>query len=148
MTSSLPRSALSVWLLTGLAVASASGKTRPEPVAKPQVTAADLEKNTGESIEKTLQAKASGVLIGRAPDGSISVEIRGVSSFYSGNGPLYLVDDVPFQPGPGGALIGVNPHDIESIKVLKNPADTGIYGMRGANGVIVIKTKRAAKKSG
>ncbi len=147
MTSSLPRPVLSVWLLTGLAAACASSNTRREPVAKPQVTAADME-TTGDPIEKTLQAKVSGVVIGRAPDGSISVEIRGTSSFYSGTGPLYLVDDVPFQPGPGGALTGVNPHDIESIKVLKNPADTGIYGMRGANGVIVIKTKRAAKRSG
>jgi len=50
------------------------------------------------------------------------------------------------QPGPGGALIVINPHDIESIKVLKDPADTGIYGMRGANGVILITTKRPGKR--
>jgi len=61
------------------------------------------------------------------------------------NAPVYVVDDVPVQPGPGGALIVINPHDIESIKVLKDPADTGIYGMRGANGVILITTKRPGK---
>ena len=44
------------------------------------------------------------------------------------------------------ALIVINPHDIESIKVLKDPADTGIYGMRGANGVILITTKRPGKR--
>jgi len=58
---------------------------------------------------------------------------------------VYVVDDVPVQPGPGGALIVINPHDIESIKVLKDPAETGIYGMRGANGVILITTKRPGK---
>lgn len=62
------------------------------------------------------------------------------------NAPVYVVDDVPVQPGPGGALIVINPHDIESIKVLKDPADTGIYGMRGANGVILITTKRPGKR--
>jgi TonB-dependent SusC/RagA subfamily outer membrane receptor len=45
-------------------------------------------------------------------------------------------------PTPGGALIGVDPHDIESIQVLKNAPETSLYGVRGANGVIVIKTKR------
>jgi TonB-dependent SusC/RagA subfamily outer membrane receptor len=54
-----------------------------------------------------------------------------------------VIDDVPFQPGPSGALTGINPYDIESIKVLTNPADVGIYGIQGANGVILIKTKRA-----
>ena len=47
---------------------------------------------------------------------------------------------------PGGALVGLNPHDIESIQVLKNPEDTGIYGSRGGNGVIVIKTRRPGKR--
>ena len=50
-------------------------------------------------------------------------------------------DGVPVQAGPGGALRGISPHDIESIQVLKDPADTSMYGLRGANGVIVIKTK-------
>jgi TonB-dependent SusC/RagA subfamily outer membrane receptor len=147
MTSSLPRAALSVWVLIGLAVACASGNTRREPVGKPMVTAADMEQNTGEPIEQVLQAKVPGVLITRTADGGIAVEIRGTSSFYSSNGPLYVIDEVPIQPGPGGALTGLNPHDIESIKVLKDPADIGIYGMRGANGVIVIKTKKPGRRS-
>ena len=49
-------------------------------------------------------------------------------------------------PLPAG--LGLNPHDIETIQVLKNPEDTGVYGVRGANGVIVIKTKRPGKKKG
>jgi TonB-dependent SusC/RagA subfamily outer membrane receptor len=62
------------------------------------------------------------------------------------NRPLYVIDEVPMQAGPGGALVGVNPHDIDTIQVLKNPADTGRYGIRGANGVILITTKRPGKK--
>jgi TonB-dependent SusC/RagA subfamily outer membrane receptor len=46
-------------------------------------------------------------------------------------------------PGPGGALTGINPHDIESIEVLKDAASLSFYGLRAANGVILIKTKRA-----
>jgi TonB-dependent SusC/RagA subfamily outer membrane receptor len=57
--------------------------------------------------------------------------------------PLFLLNDVPYTPGPGGLLIGINPDDIESIKALKDPADLSLYGMRGANGVIVITMKGA-----
>ena len=83
----------------------------------------------------------------RAADGGIAVRIRGVSSFYGNNEPLYVLDGMPIQPGPNGSLTGINPYDIESIKVLKDPADTAIYGIRGANGVIVIKTKTARRSS-
>jgi TonB-dependent SusC/RagA subfamily outer membrane receptor len=53
-----------------------------------------------------------------------------------------MVDGSPFMPGPNGTLTGLNPYDIESIKVLKDPADLAMYGVRGANGVIIIKTKQ------
>jgi iron complex outermembrane receptor protein len=145
MTSSVSRAALSVGVLIGLAAGCASGNTRHEPLGKPTATADDIERSGGDPIEKLLQAKAPGVLVERTPDGGISVRIRGASSFYGSNEPLYVIDDVPIQPGPGGALTGLNPHTIESIRVLKDPADTGIYGMRGANGVIVITTKKPGK---
>jgi TonB-dependent SusC/RagA subfamily outer membrane receptor len=69
------------------------------------------------------------------------VRIRGPASFYASGEPLYVLDGSPIEAGPGGALSGINPWDIESIRVLKNPGDTAIYGMRGVNGVIVITTK-------
>ena len=146
MTSSLPRAALSACVLVGLAAGCASGNTRREPVGGPTATAADIEHSGSRPIEDVLQAKAPGVLVTRAADGGIAVQIRGVSSFYSSNEPLYVIDGVPMRAGPGGGLTGVNPYDIESIEVLKNPQDTGIYGIRGANGVIVIKTKRPGKR--
>jgi TonB-dependent SusC/RagA subfamily outer membrane receptor len=88
-----------------------------------------------------------GVLVTRAADGSLALQIRGPSSFYGGNEPLFVIDDMPFTPGPGGALTGVNPHDVESIRVLKDPAETGRYGVRGANGVILVTTKRPPKQT-
>jgi TonB-dependent SusC/RagA subfamily outer membrane receptor len=140
------RAALSALVLIGLAEGCASSRPSRQPAGQPTMTAEDIEQNAGDPIEKVLQSKASGVLVKRTADGGIAVEIRGVSSFYGSNAPLYVIDDAPFNPGPGGALTGVNPYDIESIRVLKNPEDTGIYGMRGANGVIVIKTKRPGKR--
>jgi TonB-dependent SusC/RagA subfamily outer membrane receptor len=95
-----------------------------------------------------LQAKVPGVLITRAADGSIAIQIRGPASFLGSSEPLYVIDGVPFRPGPGGALTGVNPYDIESIQVLKDPADIGIYGVRGANGVIVVTTKQPGRRGG
>ena len=148
MTSSFPRAALPVWVLIGLAAGCASGSANHEPTGKPMVTAQDPERNPGESIEKVLQASAPGIVVTRTDGGGIAIQIRGTSSFYGANEPLYVIDDVPVQPGPGGALTGISPYDIESIKVLKNPADTGIYGIQGANGVIVIKTKRPGKRKG
>lgn len=147
MTSPFLHAPLSICVLIGVAAGCASANTRREPPAKETVTAEDINKQTGEPIEKVLQDKVPGVLITRTPDGGIAIQIRGTSSFSSSNAPLYVVDDLAIQPGPGGALTGVNPHDIESIKVLKDPADTGIYGMRGANGVIVITTKKPGKRT-
>lgn len=120
-------------------------KTRPQTEPNATVTAEDIERSGSDPIEKQLQANAPGVIVSRTGDGGIAVQIRGPATFYGSNEPLYVIDDVPITPGPGGALQGINPHDIESIRVLKNPEDTGIYGVRGANGVIVIRMKRAGR---
>ena len=93
-------------------------------------------------IEQVLMDRFPGVMVARTPDGGISVRIRGVSSFFGSNEPLYVIDGVPMQSGSDRILTGINPHDIASIEVVKDPVGTAIYGVRGANGVIVIKTKR------
>jgi len=97
-------------------------------------------------------AQAEELFVGRFPGvqvfqtpGGISVRIRGQSSFTSSNEPLYVLDGMTIQPGPGGALEGINPQDIEKIEVLKDIGSTSFYGSRGANGVILIKTKRGGK---
>jgi TonB-dependent SusC/RagA subfamily outer membrane receptor len=147
MTSISPRGLLSIALVAAVATGCASGRpSRAAPSPSGTVTAADIERSPDQPIEKVLQAKVPGVLITRAPDGSIAVQIRGASTIYGDQQPLYVIDGIPINPGPGGALTGVNPYDIESIEVLKNPADTALWGMRGANGVIVVKTKRPPKR--
>ena len=141
---STSRAARSACVLIGLAAGCTSGTTNREPPASPTVTGEDLAKNAGDPIERVLQTKFPGVSVTSTP-GGISVMIGGPSSFVSGSGPLYVVDESPVSAGPSGFLRGLNPYDIETIKVLRNPADIGIYGMRGANGVIVIKTKYARR---
>jgi len=137
--------ALSLVLIGAVAAGCVSRNARPDPSA---MTAEDSARYIIEPFEKVWQARAPGLSVTRTRDGLVAVQlIRGPSSFYSSNDPLYVLDDVPFQPGPGGVLTGVNPYDIESIKVLKNPTDTAIYGIRGANGVILITTKKPRKSS-
>ena len=105
------------------------------------MTAEDIERTPNVPIEQILAGRVAGVRVTRTPDGGIAVRIRGTNSINANNAPLYVIDGVPIEPGPGGALHGINPHDIESIKVLKDAASMTMYGVRGANGVIVITTK-------
>lgn len=147
MTSSASRALLSagvvVCLVSGCAHAKGARSTSPPGDAT--VTSEDIQNNPGQPIERVLQGRFPGVDVTRTPDGGIAVRIRGATSFSGSTEPLYVLDGIPIQPGPGGALTGINPNDIESIRVLKDAADTAMYGMRGANGVIVIKTKRPGR---
>ncbi len=130
---------------------SSQGANEPAPAPQEQsgdVTSQDIARAPGQSIEEHLRGRVAGVTVTRTSDGGIAVRIRGATSFYGSSEPLYVLDGVPITPGPGGSLTGIDPYDIESIKVLKNPSDTGIYGIRGANGVIVITTKRPGKRGG
>lgn len=148
------RAALRSTLVAGLLVASAAGCSRketlfgggPAPEERPDQpsleTSNEVEKRPNEPIASLLEARFPGVSVSTGPGGSLIVRIRGTSSFYSSTEPLYVVDGTPIRPSPLGGLTGINPHDIESIKVLKYPTETSLYGLRGANGVILITTKR------
>jgi TonB-dependent starch-binding outer membrane protein SusC len=146
MTSLSPRALLSLGLLVGLVAGCASRTARREPASTTTVTAEDIQSNPTQPIEKVLQAKVPGVWITRTGDGGIAILLRGQSTVYGEQQPLYVIDGVTIQPGPNGALTGINPYDIDTIQVLKDPADTAMYGMRGANGVIVVKTKKSNKR--
>jgi len=111
------------------------------------------------SFEAALQGKAAGVQVtqGSGLAGSASViRIRGIASISASGDPLYIVDGIPISQdyflndNRGGMnnnpLATINPNDIESIEVLKDAAATGIYGSRGANGVILITTKTGKGK--
>ncbi|WP_420148448.1 SusC/RagA family TonB-linked outer membrane protein [Spirosoma sp.] len=123
------------------------------------------------SVDQMMQGKVAGVQISQtsgAPGGNVNVVIRGISSITGGNSPLYVVDGYAIGTGGGGSdlstfasnsysasgianssstnrinpLSTINPADIESIQVLKDASATAIYGSRGANGVVIITTKR------
>ena len=131
-----------------LACARHSAPPPPAPDAQqqqtkvPNVVDADaIASAQGQPIEKILADRVAGVRLGRASDGSLTVQIRG-ASMSGDTQPLYVIDGVPITPGPGGSLSGINPYDIQSIEVLKDAAATTMYGSRGASGVIVIKMKK------
>jgi TonB-dependent SusC/RagA subfamily outer membrane receptor len=146
-----PRSPASPALVCGLAfaLASCSGTRQgsegvvsaPAPDGRTIVTADDLDQASTQPIEQVLMAKVPGIVVRRTPDGSIAIRIRGAISIEGRQDPLYVIDGVPIEPGPYGALTGINPYDIAEIEVLKDAASTTLYGLRGANGVILIKTK-------
>ena len=135
-------------LLLSIAAACGGGKPKSAPVPKDQttVTAADMSTHTEEPIEKMLQGKVPGLLVSRTGDGQIAVQIRGATSFAERTQtPLYILDGLPFSPGKGGVLSGVDPYSIAEIKVLRG-TEAAIYGIEGANGVILIKTKRGPSR--
>lgn len=96
-----------------------------------------LNQTNAASLQQKLQGQAAGVQVGNdnSPGGNAMVRIHGIGSI-NANSPLYVVDGVPLQ----GNINSINPNDVESVQVLKDPAETAMYGVRGANGVIVIKT--------
>ncbi|WP_281612940.1 TonB-dependent receptor [Flammeovirga sp. SubArs3] len=114
-------------------------------------------------VDQMLQGRVSGVqVVGNdgAQGGAVSVKIRGVNSLRGNNEPLYVVDGIIISsagetpanvqggnsaPTAQNGLAGINPKDIESIEVLKDASATAIYGSRGANGVVLITTKKGKK---
>lgn len=130
----------------------------------------DLGNTPSLSFDQALQGKVPGVQITQtsgAPGGNVNIVVRGLSSITGGNTPLFVVDGFPIGTGGGGSnlsgyaantyssagmasttterinpLSSINPADIESIEILKDASATAIYGSRGANGVVLITTKR------
>ena len=122
------------------------------------VKAEEMTRSTVTSLDQGLSGRASGVQITNQsgqPGGATSVRIRGISSINSANEPLYVIDGFPYYNDNNGTQSGtingapaqnmlstLNTGDIESIEILKDASATAIYGARGANGVILITTKR------
>ncbi|HEY6159526.1 MAG TPA: TonB-dependent receptor plug domain-containing protein [Gemmatimonadales bacterium] len=127
---------------------NAGGESKLEAIAPATaiphsvLTEEDIQRVPDQPIEQLLASRFTGVLTSRTSGGGLSVRIRGVGSFFSSNEPLYVIDDVPINLGDGATLRAINPRDIASIEVIKDPAGLALYGVRGANGVIVIRTKR------
>jgi TonB-linked SusC/RagA family outer membrane protein len=106
------------------------------------ITAATIGSVPVPSVEAALQGRAAGVQVVNndgAPGANITVLIRGVGSLATnGNSPLYVIDGYPIT----GGIQNINPSDIASIDVLKDASATAIYGIRAANGVVIVTTKR------
>ncbi len=110
-----------------------------------QVTAKQITEMPLTSLGQALQGRAAGVDVsqsGSKPGSAPRILIRGRRSFNAGNDPLYVVDGIPLSAG----YEDINPNDIQSLEVLKDATATAIYGARGANGVILVTTKRGGNK--
>ena len=123
------------------------------------IKATDIEKQPVVNVLATMQGRMAGVDITQntgVPGGGFDIRIRGLNSLRTGgNAPLYIIDGVPFAsdaigdgvtsttlPTSTSPLNTINPNDIESIDILKDADATAIYGSRGANGVVLITTKK------
>ena len=97
--------------------------------------------NTAAGINQRIAGQAAGVSASsdNSPGGVGRINIRGISSVFSGNTPLYLLDGVPINN-----INLINPNDIQSVEVLKDVSSTSLYGVRGANGVVKITTKKGS----
>ena len=117
--------------------------TLPAPVSnapRPSaIRAEDIARSPGSSIEELLVAKVPGLELARGMDGRTVIHIRGVSTLNGDAEPLFVVNGVPL--GSSSSLGAINRYDIASIEVLKDPASMAMWGIRGSNGVIVIRTK-------
>lgn len=95
------------------------------------------------NLYEMMRGRVASVSVTQVPmTGSYKVTIRGTGTMAGGSSPLYLIDGMNLQDNDGTALLAFNPTDIERIEVLKNASNTGIYGVRGGNGVIAFYTKR------
>ena len=106
-----------------------------------QVSSREVNAFPSGSVMQSLQGRAAGVKVSQntgAPGAGFSVRIRGANSIQGNNDPLYVIDGFPFSGSP----TNLNNSDIESIEVLKDASATAIYGSRGANGVVLITTKK------
>lgn len=110
-----------------------------------QVTAKQISEMPITSLGQAMQGRVAGVDVsqsGSKPGAAPRILIRGRRSFNAGNDPLYVVDGIPLSAG----YEDINPNDIQSMEVLKDATATAIYGARGANGVVLVTTKRGANK--
>lgn len=109
------------------------------------VKSEQIAKSQQSNIAQTLNGKVAGVQLANTsgqPGTSPSIRIRGFSSLNAGNDPLWIVDGMPYD----GDLGNLNPADIESMTVLKDAASNALYGARGANGVVMVTTKKARSR--
>lgn len=124
-------------------------KTKDVTGAVKRVTSEDFNKGVMNNAGQLIQGKAAGVNVTSSsgePGSGQRIVIRGQGTLRAGSGPLFVLDGFPLGlagTGSGGSPLNfINPDDIESIDILKDASATAIYGARGANGVVIITTKK------
>jgi len=105
------------------------------------LTGDDIRRSPGQSLEQLLLARVPGLTIERAADGHSKLVLRGKNTILGDDEVLFVVNGVPLGPAVSGNLAAVDIHDIETVQVLRDAAATAAYGIRGSNGVILIRTK-------
>ena len=108
------------------------------------VKAEDIEKKNPSDVTKALAGEVAGVQVVNSsgqPGSVASIRIRGIGSISASSAPLYVVDGIPLD---AGSISSIDPGDIASTTILKDATATSLYGSRGANGVIVITTKKGS----
>ena len=130
-----------VMALAGCTHQKRTASTPPNSGSVTTITAEDIDRAPGLSLEELLLTRVPGLSLSRARDGHLVIHIRGTSTLVGDEEPLFVVNGLPLETPVGGNFWSINPHDIEYIKVLRDAASTAMYGIRGANGVILIKTK-------
>jgi len=110
------------------------------------VNSAEIEKRPVNTVTSALEGIAPGVQVSSSttagPGGAPSILISGINTVNGTNAPIYVVDGVIFN----GSIADINPEDVESMSVLKDAASCALYGAKGANGVILITTRKAKSK--
>lgn len=144
-------------LLNEVVVVGYGTQKRSDLTGSVATVSEEILKTPVTSVDKLLQGSVAGVQVTQTtgqPGGAVSIRIRGGNSINGGNEPLYVIDGFPVYNDNNdadagitaganiNALASLNPSDIESIDVLKDASATAIYGSRGANGVVIITTKK------
>ena len=166
---SAPKVTWSAVILTGLIAGGALGCVRAGSPPPPPEPAPEARGAAGRSVEsegtgsvavvegedlrgipavhpeQLLQGRVAGVQVVELPGGGIAVRVRGVGSFSGDTEPLYVVDGMPIQATSGRGLYWLSPGDIARIEILKDAVTTSMYGVRGANGVVLVTTKRGTR---
>lgn len=114
----------------------------------------DIEQANANDVITSLQGRATGVQITQAsgaPGSGVNVQVRGINSINAGTAPLYVIDGIQINQDTDlsiNPLLDLNPADIKSMEILKDASATSIYGARGANGVVMITTKKGRSGKG
>jgi len=117
-------------------------RSSPEPRPPGTVlTAEDIRRSPGQSLEQLLLARVPGLTLERAADGHTKLVIRGQNTILGDDEALFVLNGIPLGPAVSGNLAAVDIHDIETVQVLRDAVAMAQYGVRGSNGVIIIRTK-------